>query len=325
MKRLLPWIVAVWCLFFGAQAQAASFDCAKADAKVEKLVCADEKLSKLDEELQSVYQDAYKHTADPAGLKMEQRQWLKTREACKDVACVTDAYRTRLAALKATLAEPKPCFRLLERKWPEVASGHYPVCVDFLKNLNTFCGNPPICEWKVNPSIKTLALPQWEEINPKAHLKIIQNMLQRYYSDPESKWIPIPPDMMQRINEGTTRMWHAWVDPDRDGLNKHVVRFDDLPCDGKRNAYFFGLPTYMAVVDADITKVDSRYEYFNHIFGIVLHDGQTYAINGGPSYNDVPGSGAVGTGDSLNLQEPFSARGGLSKGMDSVCVFEYLK
>lgn len=346
MKRICLFFVCVLAL--PSAAQAASFDCGKAKTKVEKLICSNATVSKLDREMQSVYQNDYKRTADPAGLKIEQRQWLKTRNACKDTTCLIRAYRTRMAELKAIQAEPKPCFRLLERKWPEVASGHYQVCVDFLKNLNSFCEAAPtsewrkssfphslvmvpvyqksalICEWKVNPAINMLALPLWEEIDPKAHLKIIQNMQQRYYHDPEEKWIPIPPDMMQHISEGKSRMWHTWIDLDRDGQKEHVVRFDDLPCGRGDGSYFFGLPNYFAVVDDNISKLNVNYEYLKSAMGIVVHGGQTYVLDGGTGNQVVFDSGSKGFRDSLDLQEPFSAETG-EKGMRSVCVFEYLK
>jgi uncharacterized protein len=344
------------CLFFVCglilpiAAQAAGFDCGKAKTKVEKLICSNATVSKLDREMQSVYQDAYKRTADPAGLKLEQRQWLKTRNACKDVTCLIRAYRTRTAELKAILAEPKPCFRLLERKWPEVASGHYPVCVDFLKNLNSFCEEAPItkwikidpgdkimlpvnltsrpsCEWKINPAINTLRIPHWEAIDPKAHLKIIQNMQQHDYRDPEEKWQPIQPDMLQRIYEGQSRLWHTWIDIDRDEQKEHVVRFDDLPCNRGEQTNFFGLPTRLAVVDDNISKVDTHYEYLHYGFDIVIHDDKTYIMTrlaiGGVQVRFK--SGLVGFRDHLDLREPFSVPETGSKGMSSVCVFDYIK
>jgi len=142
------------CLISVPSAQAVSFDCAKAQSKVEKLICGNEQASQLDKEMQSAYQEAQAHAADPVSLKTEQRQWLKMRDTCNDVACIIQAYRTRLVSLKAMLTEPKACFRLLERKWPEVASGHYPVCVDFLKNLNSFCEDMPATKWKKKPFIE---------------------------------------------------------------------------------------------------------------------------------------------------------------------------
>lgn len=298
-------------LFLAVYTQAASFDCAKATTKVEKMICANAELSKLDDEMQPVYQDVYKYTADPAGLKIEQRHWLKVREACKDVACLAQVYRKRITDLKKTLTEPKPCFRLLVREWPKVASGHYPVCVDFLKNINKFCSNLPICEWKVDPSIKTLALPQWEELDPKAHLKLIQHMFQRYFKNPEEAWTPISPETLQRINEGRTHLWHAWFDLDRDGQKEHVVRFDGGSCN-MQGVDFYGVEARVAVVNTSLSQVDSLYEYMGRGgMGIIIHDGLGYVV--------------TRNGDGFDVQEPFSAREGLSKGMDSVCVFDYLR
>lgn len=345
---LRPLFCVLCCLISMSSAQAVSFDCAKAQTKAEKLICRNRQASQLDKEMQLAYQDAQAHTSDPASLKTEQRQWLKMRDTCNNVTCIIQAYRTRLASLKTLLAEPKPCFRLLERKWPEVASGHYPICLDFLKNLNNFCDAAPvsnwiksptggqimvsaypkselICEWRLNPAINTVSVPYWDAIDPKTHLKIIQNMLQHHYHDPEEKWQPIPPDMLQRINEGQSRLWHTWIDLDRDDHKEHVVRFDDLPCGRSDRPYFFGLPTYIAVVDDEITKVNVSYEYLNNVMGIVVHNGQAYVITGGTGSQKTFDSGLVGFRDSLDLQEPFSVPETGSKGMTSVCVFDYIK
>jgi len=336
------------CLISVPSAQAVSFDCAKAQSKVEKLICGNEQASQLDKEMQSAYQEAQAHAADPVSLKTEQRQWLKMRDTCNDVACIIQAYRTRLVSLKAMLTEPKACFRLLERKWPEVASDHYPVCVDFLKNLNSFCEDMPAtkwkkshsskkimfptnatprtsCEWKNNPAIDTLKTPHWESLDPKAYLKVIQNMQQRIYREPEEKWQPISPDMLQRINEGQSRLWHTWIDLDRDGQKEHVVRFDDLPCERGDGSYLFGLPAQVAVVDDNISKVDVRYDYLHHGFDLTVHDDKPYIMARQSGVEVKFDSGRVGFRNSLELQEPFSARGGYEKGMRSVCVFDYIK
>jgi uncharacterized protein len=53
MKKV-KWIVLGGLVLQGA-AQAASFDCAKAQSKVEKIICADAELSKLDEDLATAY------------------------------------------------------------------------------------------------------------------------------------------------------------------------------------------------------------------------------------------------------------------------------
>jgi len=312
------WIGLLACLAFG-QTQAASFDCAKAGTKVEKLICADQKLSKQDDDLKSAYQAVYTLTADRAALKWAQRDWLKARNACKDTACVKQAYQTRQAELEKTKAEPKPCFRLLERKWPEVQSGHYPVCLAYLKNLNRFCGEPPpTCERKLDPAIKELSLPKWEEIDPKAHLKVIEQTL-NYNFENIKVWLPIPPDMLEHIHSRKVHMLHTWVDLDHDGKMEHVVRFDDGPChpinpSGERG--FYGFNYEIAVVDKDITQVDERFRYVE-IGGrdVLLYEGRAYLWHFTAS--DGP--------DTFSLQEPFHVSVTDTGNADSVCVFQYLK
>ena len=130
------------------------------------MICADAKLSKLDEAMASMHRKASDATADPVGFRQEHGQWLKKRNTCAEGGCVAQAYQERLAALRSLLRGPKPCFRLLERKWPEVKSGHYPVCVDVLKSMNALCAELPFHGgWKVSPSVPSLAVPQWEELD----------------------------------------------------------------------------------------------------------------------------------------------------------------
>lgn len=103
MKR---WMGLLACLAIG-QVQAASFDCGKVGTKVEKLICATEELSRLDEELAAAYADTLKST-DPASLKAEQKAWLKVRNACPDSACVRQTYEVRLVMLRPSTALSKP-------------------------------------------------------------------------------------------------------------------------------------------------------------------------------------------------------------------------
>jgi uncharacterized protein len=83
-----------------------SFNCAKASGQVEKLICSDAELAKLDRSLADLYSVLLKHT--PAGeqkqLKAEQRGWVKGRNDCwksDDVrGCVKGEYETRINELK---------------------------------------------------------------------------------------------------------------------------------------------------------------------------------------------------------------------------------
>jgi glucose/arabinose dehydrogenase/uncharacterized protein len=83
-----------------APARAASFDCSKAQTPTEKLVCTDETLSRLDEQLADAYRTAQKRAESRIALRDAQRTWLKTRrDVCTDAACLRAAYLARIEAL----------------------------------------------------------------------------------------------------------------------------------------------------------------------------------------------------------------------------------
>jgi uncharacterized protein len=80
---------------------AASFDCAKAASLVEKMVCSDSELSKLDDDLSTAYQAVSGDSAAADQVRRDQRQWLAGRNACRDRVCIKSAYDRRLADLLA--------------------------------------------------------------------------------------------------------------------------------------------------------------------------------------------------------------------------------
>jgi hypothetical protein len=89
------------------QALAASFDCRRASARVEVLICSDPTLSALDDQLDASYKAADAGRALPA-LHEEQRTWLAQRARCGDAACLADLYRRRIADLSASVGAPPP-------------------------------------------------------------------------------------------------------------------------------------------------------------------------------------------------------------------------
>lgn len=92
-------VIGLVCASMIPSLEAFAFDCAKASTRVEKLICADKKLVELDRELNKLYREASKR--EPQGIKDEQRQWLKSRNSCPDVACVSAAYEDRVDELKS--------------------------------------------------------------------------------------------------------------------------------------------------------------------------------------------------------------------------------
>ncbi len=100
MKRLL---IMFSCFVYIGLASAASFDCGKASTNVEKLICNDEKLSKLDDELFSAYRAERQVDKKGNALKNSQIIWLKDRNKCIDSACINKSYSTRIEQLSTAV------------------------------------------------------------------------------------------------------------------------------------------------------------------------------------------------------------------------------
>jgi uncharacterized protein YecT (DUF1311 family) len=83
-----------------AQSFAASFNCAKAKTKAEKLICADATLSRSDEVLAESFRETLAKDPNPDLVRRWQRHWLSmTRDACADAACMRSAYNAHMSEI----------------------------------------------------------------------------------------------------------------------------------------------------------------------------------------------------------------------------------
>lgn len=94
-----------FCAFilFGTAAHAASFDCKKALAPTEKIICGSSDLSELDSKLSQMYQKLYDASGPVARDKLliGQRSWVRyVRVGCEDEECLTVAYEDRIDQLE---------------------------------------------------------------------------------------------------------------------------------------------------------------------------------------------------------------------------------
>lgn len=109
--RKITWLVLgymVVCFNCVLSAQAASFDCAKAASKMEKLICSDEQLSKMDEDLLVAYSKSLQDSTSPEIIRKQQREWLAdVRIRCNDVVCLQRAYTSRIAQLATDVSAAK--------------------------------------------------------------------------------------------------------------------------------------------------------------------------------------------------------------------------
>ena len=123
MTRLVAALAGLLLILLAAPATAASFDCAKARTKVEKLICKDPQLSRQDEDLAKAYGEALKvwDGRIAAYVKMNQRGWMGSRALtppgmggggllCDDdetaLPCLRTIHADRIAVLRS------PGFRL---------------------------------------------------------------------------------------------------------------------------------------------------------------------------------------------------------------------
>jgi uncharacterized protein YecT (DUF1311 family) len=94
----------------------ASFDCKKSRTFIEKAICSNKQLSKLDDKLTEVYLKTLDIAFAPDDLKEEQREWLTNeRNSCQDVTCLKRIYELRIQHLadydvsQRTTSVKEPC------------------------------------------------------------------------------------------------------------------------------------------------------------------------------------------------------------------------
>ena len=106
--RLLSIIIVV-LTFLAIPSWSASYDCTKASTQVEHLICNDDELSKLDEELAFNYSQTMEQGDYKSYLKNSQEFWLKNiRDVCTNTACLKEVYEQRIN-LPIWLASETPC------------------------------------------------------------------------------------------------------------------------------------------------------------------------------------------------------------------------
>jgi uncharacterized protein YecT (DUF1311 family) len=147
IRMALQLLLVVLAVSFHAEVKAASFDCEKAKSAVEKMICADAELSKLDEELADVYKTALLDEERSESIRRIQKQWLKERNSCIDASCVNLSYTTRLNEL--SLAQEKSFSKSNRNPRFSVIQGKgWTICESYAKFLNTL----PESESKIGQS-----------------------------------------------------------------------------------------------------------------------------------------------------------------------------
>lgn len=119
-------LLSIFILLFAVNANAASFDCAKAKSFIEKEICSNQDLGNFDEELSDLYKKIILARNNAPEITTEQRKWLReNRNICSDSACLIKAYQVRIKELQASLLNQaasrsidsaEPVFELTEQE-----------------------------------------------------------------------------------------------------------------------------------------------------------------------------------------------------------------
>ncbi|MCD0247747.1 DUF1311 domain-containing protein [Xanthomonas melonis] len=108
-SSVLQWLLGAGLVLSASGAWAASFDCKRAGTPVEKRLCAVPALGLLDEQLDESYQELVQTTPRTAvaGVRDQQRAWLRQRNACAQDAkpddCLQRSLTTRADVLTKAL------------------------------------------------------------------------------------------------------------------------------------------------------------------------------------------------------------------------------
>lgn len=94
-------------LTLASSSHSASFDCKKAKSINEHLICEDEDLSKLDDELAFIYKEALRKSLNQKELTANQRDaWRHRENECSSKACLVEWFSQRKTYLSATNSQP---------------------------------------------------------------------------------------------------------------------------------------------------------------------------------------------------------------------------
>ena len=112
-SRLRLLVLPIALLLYMAPLQSpAAVRCDGTLSKPEALICGNQYLLTLDQELNDAYAAALREITDLAALREQQRTWLKTvRDACGDSECLVGRIKNRIDALTLAkiAAQPRYC------------------------------------------------------------------------------------------------------------------------------------------------------------------------------------------------------------------------
>ncbi len=259
LTPLVALILAGW-LVLCCSAQAASFDCEKAATKVEKMICVDSELSKLDDELAATYRSALQNKKQADSIRQVQKQWVKNRNGCVDLACVKRAYEARLHGLSsksesmeqeaaslpaqsksAAPTQPEtdesiciaPKIDWRNYRWMLIAGNGLEICEEMLAYLKSRPRNaaPPTCPEERLPPNGNWTRPESRILSEAEKQNLLRDIPERWRQKKPGEWVgyeqEIKSTKLLRVIRG---------DITRDGVPESFLAFNSSDYDGCERA-----------------------------------------------------------------------------------------
>ncbi len=221
-KSFFQLIAVIGLSIYGEGLKAASFDCEKAYSAMEKLICSNDYVSDLDEELGQAYKEALIKYADKKDmLARQQRNWLKwIRSQCTDPSCLNTLYGARLGEIidgenvSALDGSNNPNFVLTRGRGT-------PVCGEYLNILNSTpreelraCKLPDLSNSKIEPV-------EFRQIKGNKLEKLDKFIYENKY---HKEWEKIWSERKLEYAMGYRGLSEASWDLDQDGIPDQVIK-----------------------------------------------------------------------------------------------------
>lgn len=315
-KLILAIIVAVFCFTAVSLLYAedkASFNCEKAKTWIEKLICKDGELIRLDREMSASYKVLISilSSSDKKEVRKNQIEWLKTRDKACDNIKIDDAARNYLSAYyseritelnewqqylknEGGKKENKPwkpkCWKRQQIMDADSASigitGNDDVCRAFERVLNTTCESPEKlkCNWTLPQGEKHFQKLNWQTLAFNEYKGIVEELI--LGKDQKWRWNQKNPEVKKAFDEGKINIKVAAVDINNDGKIKHIVRENWKADCMARGTY--------GIIDTETKKLDWQYERTLSCVNalvegaeIMLFDGRAYMFGWDGGYKIV--------------------------------------
>ncbi len=292
-KILIPFLITALFITIAQLSHAASFNCAKAASKVEKMICSDSNLSRLDEEMATVYKKVLQMPSNQPDMwsdiaKDQQRNWLKYRNECQNIICLKKVYKAKLIAYKGFIADEDPSLlRHYIAKPKDIKRWDKPLCDAFQQYLDSFPlkDNYLGCGLKPSLTFKDFTFPQWQKLDPRKYSDVLNQINYPIRFTPLEMKSLTDQEKLGRLlkSEPGYELYTTKIDVDNDGKLETIYRQDNLICKRPFSRKAQPNESRAAIFNSETNEVNPNSLYREFHSNFFFYQGKTYSAAWGTS------------------------------------------